>query len=66
MTVPSPSILHVMKGVARLWLDMAIGLTNAWGERANRLNLRPKNDGAFDDVSEFINATAVKVALTKD
>ena len=66
MTPPRPSHWHAMKAAAKIWYGMEIELKEAWKERAERLNQRPRNDGTFERVPVFLNDAIVKQSLTND
>ena len=64
LTVAMPGAGHIMKAASKVWRDSGLDLKAAWGERANRLNLRPPNDGRFEAVPDFVNDKAVLESLS--
>ena len=49
-TPPQPTNSQVMKAAGRVWNGASKEVKEAWGQRAERLNMLPLNDGTFDSV----------------
>mmetsp|Transcript_1879 Transcript_1879/g.2260 ORF Transcript_1879/g.2260 Transcript_1879/m.2260 type:complete len:354 (+) Transcript_1879:1312-2373(+) len=55
LTVAMPAAGDIMRAASKVWRDSGLDLKAAWRERANRLNLRPPNNGNFEAVPDYVN-----------